>query len=50
QTLGWEPELSFVELVNLMVDADLRALGLESPTDMTIEHAIVRDKVAGVSF
>jgi hypothetical protein len=42
--------LSFEGLVNLMVDADLRALGLESPTNATIEHAIVRDRVAGVSF
>jgi GDPmannose 4,6-dehydratase len=50
KVLGWEPELSFEGLVNLMVDADLRALGLESATDMTIEHAIVRDRVAGVSF
>lgn len=50
KVLGWERELSFEGLVNLMVDADLRALGLESPTNATMEHAIVRDRVAGVSF
>ncbi|NEO98284.1 MAG: GDP-mannose 4,6-dehydratase [Symploca sp. SIO2E9] len=29
--LGWEPSVSFEELVKLMVDADLQAVGLSSP-------------------
>jgi len=29
--LGWEPSVTFKELVQLMVDADLRAMGQESP-------------------
>ncbi|MGC9502604.1 GDP-mannose 4,6-dehydratase [Baaleninema sp.] len=29
--LGWEPSVTFEELVHLMVDADLAALGLPSP-------------------
>ncbi len=28
QELGWEPEVSFVGLVNMMIDADLAALGV----------------------
>lgn len=31
QKLGWEPSVTFEELVKLMVDADLQALGLTSP-------------------
>jgi GDPmannose 4,6-dehydratase len=31
QALGWEPSVSFKELVYLMVEADLAALGLSSP-------------------
>jgi GDPmannose 4,6-dehydratase len=50
QTLGWQPEVTFEGLVNLMVDADLRAIGLESASDVNLEHAIVREKVGGVSF
>ncbi len=29
--LGWEPRIRFRELVRIMVDADMRALGLEAP-------------------
>jgi GDPmannose 4,6-dehydratase len=29
--LGWEPKVTFKELVRIMVDADMEALGLESP-------------------
>jgi GDPmannose 4,6-dehydratase len=29
--LGWEPKIGFAELVRIMVDADLEALGLTSP-------------------
>ena len=31
QKLGWEPSVTFEELVKLMVDADLRAMGQNSP-------------------
>ncbi|HEY9621648.1 MAG TPA: GDP-mannose 4,6-dehydratase [Crinalium sp.] len=31
QTLGWEPSVTFPELVSLMVEADLQALGLSTP-------------------
>lgn len=31
QELGWEPRIRFRELVRIMVDADMRALGLEPP-------------------
>ncbi len=31
QKLGWKPSVTFTELVHLMVDTDLHALGLESP-------------------
>ncbi|HVY56007.1 MAG TPA: GDP-mannose 4,6-dehydratase, partial [Thermodesulfobacteriota bacterium] len=29
--LGWEPKIGFRELVRIMVDADMRALGMEPP-------------------
>jgi GDPmannose 4,6-dehydratase len=31
QQLGWKPQVTFKELVELMVDADLKVLGLSSP-------------------
>ncbi|MGH2414265.1 MAG: GDP-mannose 4,6-dehydratase, partial [Microcystaceae cyanobacterium] len=31
QKLGWQPSVSFEELVVLMVEADLAALGISSP-------------------
>jgi GDPmannose 4,6-dehydratase len=31
QKLGWEPKVTFKELVRVMVDADMEALGLTSP-------------------
>lgn len=31
--LGWEPKISFKELVRIMVDADLEILGIEPPGD-----------------
>ncbi|MDB9496097.1 GDP-mannose 4,6-dehydratase [Spirulina major CS-329] len=36
--LGWEPSITFEELVKLMVDADLTALGLEPPTGVVTEQ------------
>ncbi|MEO0376816.1 MAG: GDP-mannose 4,6-dehydratase [Cyanobacteria bacterium P01_A01_bin.17] len=48
EKLNWEPTISFEELVHLMVDADLRALGLPSPNgeqvqSKTNDRATVRD-------
>ncbi|MEA5420742.1 GDP-mannose 4,6-dehydratase [Spirulina sp. CCNP1310] len=36
--LGWQPSVTFAELVQLMVDADLMALGLASPGGTTSEQ------------
>ena len=33
QALGWEPKVTFQELVRIMVDADMEALGLAPPGD-----------------
>jgi GDPmannose 4,6-dehydratase len=46
--LGWEPSVNFQELVHLMVDADLQALGQPSPSGQEIlpDIAIVRQKMA----
>ena len=30
ERLGWEPKVTFKELVKIMVDADMEAIGLES--------------------
>jgi len=38
QKLGWEPSVSFEELVKLMVEADLNALGLNSPNGQASNH------------
>lgn len=48
EKLKWEPSITFKELVHLMVDADLRALGLPSPNgeqvqSKTNDRATVRD-------
>lgn len=36
--LGWQPSVTFAQLVQLMVDADLMALGLASPGGTTSEQ------------
>jgi GDPmannose 4,6-dehydratase len=50
QKLGWEPSVTFTELVHLMVDTDLHALGLKSPNYVGEETlpdvAIVRQALA----
>ena len=33
--LGWEPRIKFDELVKIMMDADLRDVGLEPPGEGT---------------
>lgn len=46
EKLGWEPSVTFEELVKIMVDADIRAIGLEPPGEgealMHREAATVR--------
>ncbi len=50
QKLGWEPSVTFTELVHLMVDTDLHALGLKSPNyvgeQVLPDTAIVRQALA----
>lgn len=51
--LGWEPSVTFEELVHLMVDADLQALGIRSPgngNSQVADYATIRQNFAGVSF
>ncbi|WP_035992798.1 GDP-mannose 4,6-dehydratase [Leptolyngbya sp. KIOST-1] len=47
--LGWEPSVTFEELVKLMVDADIRAVGQSHPNGqqpvLALENAIVRQMV-----
>ncbi|NJK63500.1 MAG: GDP-mannose 4,6-dehydratase [Synechococcaceae cyanobacterium SM2_3_1] len=54
QILGWKPRISFTELVELMVAADLQALGLEPSEHMqalngrpiqTLDRAFIRPQV-----
>jgi GDPmannose 4,6-dehydratase len=48
--LGWKPSVTFTELVHLMVDTDLHALGLKSPNyageETLPDTAIVRQAMA----
>jgi GDPmannose 4,6-dehydratase len=37
--LGWEPSVTFEQLVNLMVEADLKALGLV-PLNGSVPHHV----------
>lgn len=53
QQLGWEPSVTFEELVHLMVDADLKALGLSTPSNGhgIEDFATIRQSLIGsVSF
>lgn len=47
EKLGWQPTVTFTELVQLMVDADLRALGLspqsEDSSSSVLDRATIRD-------
>ena len=49
QKLGWQPTVSFEQLVNLMVEADLKAMGLVPLNGHTmqsvVDHATVRQGV-----
>lgn len=46
QTLGWKTSVTFEELVQKMVDADLQALGLDSPGETVQDTAVIRDRLA----
>jgi GDPmannose 4,6-dehydratase len=51
--LGWEPSVTFQELVHLMVDADLQAVGLSTPGNSKAkieDYATIRQNFAGISF
>ncbi len=48
--LGWQPSVTFEELVRLMVDADLAALGISSPNgshngQLLLDNAYIRQNV-----
>ncbi len=49
EKLGWEPSVTFEQLVALMVDADLRALGIASPNgeskQLAEDNAYIRQGV-----
>ncbi|NJK33770.1 MAG: GDP-mannose 4,6-dehydratase [Oscillatoriales cyanobacterium SM2_2_1] len=48
QKLGWQPRVSFPELVRLMVDADLKAIGLEPMNGAKVtDVASLRQTVTG---
>jgi GDPmannose 4,6-dehydratase len=53
QTLGWEPSVSFEQLVSLMVEADLKALGLVplngNRIQSVVDQATVRQGLASAS-
>jgi len=42
--LGWEPKVTFKELVKIMIDADMEAIGLEAPGE---GKRILKEKFAG---
>jgi GDPmannose 4,6-dehydratase len=52
QKLGWEPSITFKELVYLMVEADLRALGLDAPNgesaQLMKDNAYIRQGVGSM--
>jgi len=54
QKLGWAPTVTFTELVALMVEADLRALGHTSPNGNGLQviqdMATVRQELGSLHF
>lgn len=54
QELGWEPSVTFTELVALMVEADLQALGLTSPNgngaNIGDDIATIRQELGALHF
>ena len=51
QKLGWQPSVTFEQLVQLMVEADLKALGLiplnGHVAQPTLDQATIRQTVGG---
>ncbi len=54
QKLGWKPSVTFKELVALMVEADLQALGHASPNGIVVQvikdNATVRQELGSLHF
>ncbi|MEH2196592.1 MAG: GDP-mannose 4,6-dehydratase [Nostoc sp.] len=54
QKLGWKPSITFEELVSLMVEADLQALGHTSPnghgSQFPLDIATVRQELGALHF
>ena len=52
--LGWQPSVTFKELVSLMVEADLNALNIYSDAQkirkVSVEQAMVRKELTGLSI
>ena len=52
QQLNWKPSVTFEQLVSLMVEADLEALGLSSPnaklTDVAKDNAMIRQELGAL--
>lgn len=46
--LGWEPSVTFEQLVHLMVDSDLKALGLPPAGDSQEDNAFIRQNMGTV--
>jgi len=44
KTLGWQPKVTFGELIKIMVDADIEAIGLTPPGE---GKKILEEKFAG---
>jgi len=44
ERLGWDPKIGFSELVRIMVDADLEAIGVTAPGE---GRAVVESKLIG---
>ncbi|MDJ0676447.1 MAG: GDP-mannose 4,6-dehydratase [Calothrix sp. MO_167.B42] len=54
QKLGWKPSVTFEQLVALMVEADLQALGLTSPNGKVVkdtqDNAMIRQDLGALHF
>jgi GDPmannose 4,6-dehydratase len=52
--LGWTPSVTFEELVSLMVEADLQALGHTSPngngSQFPLDIATIRQQLGALHF
>ncbi len=54
EKLGWKPSITFDELVSLMVEADLQALGMTSPNckvaQVIKDNALIRQELGALHF